>query len=35
LFEMGCKGFGWNECLRQGGLVQVFNTTGPIEDGIG
>jgi hypothetical protein len=28
-FEMGRKGFGWNECLRQGRLVGVLNTSGP------
>jgi len=28
-FEMGSKGFGWNECLRQGRLVRVLNTSWP------
>ena len=28
-FEMGRKGSGWNECLCQGRLVRVLNTTGP------
>ena len=31
-FEMGRKGFGWNECLRQGRLVRVLNTSWPFQN---